>query len=347
MNIDKINILIVSFFILIVSKLNAQDYSALASKVLKSTVAVEAGDSGGSGFRISENLIVTNWHVIESNKNAVRISNINSNKSYYARLLKYNVKNDLAILQISDSHKKIFKDRLTLNLSIPDIGTKVFACGNPHGLEGTFSDGLVSGIPSPGRSDLPKRFIQITAPIAPGSSGGPLVNSKGEVIGVNTMVLNDVGSIGFAVPSEYIKTLIPSSTEFKDFVMGDDNSISNNDNSISNNENDIKERVDDNYDFSRPNDNNLLLNLVIVFSILGALFLFFYLRNDNKLPVKSFSSTRIRKPVYPPRKPISRIPPRKNIKPVDVSKLNNPRGSSYKGKSTSSRKNYNKGKLYN
>ena len=67
-------------------------------------------------------------------------------------------------------------------------------------------------------TDLPANFIQITAPIAPGSSGGPLVNIKVEVIGVNTMVIDDVGS-RIAVPSKYIKNLIPSSSTYNDFVM--------------------------------------------------------------------------------------------------------------------------------
>jgi len=341
MQVNKINFLIVFFSILIVSKINAQDWSSLASKVLKSTVYVEAGSrASGSGFRISEDLVVTNWHVIKGNTRSVRISNINSKNSYHVKLLRYNIKNDLAILKISNSNKKYFKDKLTLNLSLPDIGTKVFACGNPHGLQGTFSDGLVSAIQSPGTSDLPPRFIQITAPIAPGSSGGPLVNSKGEVIGVNTMVIDDVGSIGFAVPSKYIKNLIPSGTAFNDFVMEDDNSISNN-------ENNFNERTDDNYDFSRPDDKNVLVNFVIVFSILGGLFLFFYLRNENKLPTTSFLSTKVRRPVSRVRKPLTNMPQRRNkVKPVDISKINNPR-KSYKGKTNTSSKNYDKGKLYN
>ena len=288
MQLSKVIFLTFSLIFLIELKINAQDWSSLASKVLKSTVYIEAGGrASGSGFRISDDLIVTNWHVIEGNSRAIRISNINSKNSYYVKLLRYDIKNDLAILKISNSHKKYFKDKLKLNLSLPNIGSKVFACGNPHGLQGTFSDGIVSAIQSPGTSDLPANFIQITAPIAPGSSGGPLVNIKGEVIGVNTMVIDDVGSIGFAVPSKYIKNLIPSSSTYNDFVMEGDNSISKKNNNFN-------ERTDNDYDFSKPDNSNVLVNFILVFSILGVLFLFFYLKNENKLPTSSYQQRRAR-----------------------------------------------------
>ena len=81
------------------------------------------------------------------------------------------------------------------------------------------------------------------------------------------MVIDDVGSIGFAVPSKYIKNLIPSSSTYNDFVMEGDNSISKNNNNFN-------ERTDNDYDFSKPDNSNVLVNFILVFSILGVLFYF-------------------------------------------------------------------------
>jgi hypothetical protein len=76
--------------------------------------------------------------------------------------------------------------------------------GNPQGLEGTFSQGIVSGIREVGAD----RLLQITAPISPGSSGGPVLNAKGEVIGVSVATFRGGQNLNFAIPSDYLKTLL-------------------------------------------------------------------------------------------------------------------------------------------
>lgn len=87
---------------------------------------------------------------------------------------------------------------------LPAIGDAVFAVGNPEGLEGTFSDGIVSGI----RSGGDQSRVQITAPISPGSSGGPVLDSEGRVAGVAEATLQGGQELNFAVPARYLSTLL-------------------------------------------------------------------------------------------------------------------------------------------
>ena len=108
---------------------------------------------------------------------------------------------DLVLLKISASQ--------TASLSLGDsdkveVGDSVFAIGNPQGLEGTFSQGIVSSIREIGSDKL----LQITAPISPGSSGGPVLNSEGEVIGVSVATFRDGQNLNFAIPSNYLNALI-------------------------------------------------------------------------------------------------------------------------------------------
>ena len=90
------------------------------------------------------------------------------------------------------------------NSDLAQVGETVYAVGNPRGLEGTFSDGIVSNI-RPVSSD---KLIQMTAPLSPGSSGGPVLTRKGEVIGVSVLTIRDGQNLNFAIPSNYLKTLI-------------------------------------------------------------------------------------------------------------------------------------------
>jgi len=86
----------------------------------------------------------------------------------------------------------------------PDIGEKIYAIGNPSGLSGTISEGIVSGI----RTLEQKKLIQITAPISPGSSGGPVINNFSQVIGVAVGTLTSGQNLNFAIPASYVKKLL-------------------------------------------------------------------------------------------------------------------------------------------
>jgi hypothetical protein len=90
---------------------------------------------------------------------------------------------------------------------VVQVGDPVYAVGNPQGLEGTFSQGIISSIRDAGLDKL----LQITAPISLGSSGGPVLNSKGEVIGVSVATFKAGQNLNFAIPSNYLKALLPNS----------------------------------------------------------------------------------------------------------------------------------------
>ena len=86
---------------------------------------------------------------------------------------------------------------------LPDIGEDILAIGNPSGLEGTVSTGIISGI----RTEDGSQYFQITAPISPGSSGGPIIDEHNEVLGVSTFYLDGAQSLNFAMPAAYLMKL--------------------------------------------------------------------------------------------------------------------------------------------
>ena len=213
---------------------NEKSPQEIANEVLPSTVLLEMKDANGqphsvgSGFFIGEGEIATNFHVVEGTfEGSAKL--FGQDKRYeiegYTVL---DVDNDLIVLKIKNPDKTIVN---TPTLSLDDmssvhIGDVIYAVGNPSGLEGTISDGIISGIrhrdPSQGTHYT---RIQITAPISPGSSGGAVLNADGEVIGVSVQVLpslqpissqnpqdtqyiNLAQNLNFAIPSEYLLELL-------------------------------------------------------------------------------------------------------------------------------------------
>jgi len=162
--------------------------------------------STGSGFVIDPSgLIVTNAHVVES-AGVVQVR-LADGRRYPATVVGRDSRVDLALLKIEGA------TRLTV-LPLGDsnrlrVGELVLALGNPFGLEQSVSFGIVSRKGAPLTVAAPGfDFIQTDAAINPGNSGGPLVNMAGEVVGVNSMVARN-GSIGFAIPSNLVKMLLP------------------------------------------------------------------------------------------------------------------------------------------
>jgi S1-C subfamily serine protease len=216
----------------------------LFSKVEKSVVQVASkedtgislGSRLGSGFVYDRNgHIVTNYHVITggTSEGKVQITFLDGS-TYNARLIGGDPFSDLAVLKLDKenipSHKLVplpIGDSTTLR-----VGERVVAIGNPFGLSGSMTEGIVSGLgrmlpsaeqeeelemipsnPTPSASFLIPDIIQTDAPINPGNSGGPLLNIRGEVIGINTAIFSTTGAsagIGFAIPSNTIKNVIPS-----------------------------------------------------------------------------------------------------------------------------------------
>ena len=153
----------------------------------------------GSGFIVREDgWIVTNAHVIKNTKNiSVKLRN---NKVYpRAQVLYYDLNRDIALIKINAEHLKSIK---LGNSNKAHIGQRVVTIGNPLGLESTVSDGLVSAIRTDEQGDS---LLQVSVPLSNGSSGGPLFNLKGEVIGVVAASLQKGQSLNFAVPINVVK----------------------------------------------------------------------------------------------------------------------------------------------
>ncbi|MFY9645482.1 MAG: trypsin-like peptidase domain-containing protein, partial [Terriglobales bacterium] len=163
----------------------------------------------GSGFVIDkEGHVLTNFHVIE---NAQKIEvTLHDRKKYAATIVGTDRSHDLAVLQIKSSNLQpmILGDSANLQ-----VGQKVYAIGNPFGLAGTLTQGIVSSIRQVQEPNGPviDEAIQTDAAINPGNSGGPLLNRHGEVIGINTIIASSVGQsagIGFAIPINTAKAVI-------------------------------------------------------------------------------------------------------------------------------------------
>ncbi len=184
----------------------------VAERLARSTVLVQVGSSGGSGFVVSEEgWIVTNAHVVAAARNGVVAIRYSDGTQVRARVLAVDRLHDLAVLQPGDREGSVPALPLA-SASEVRVGQSVLAYGSPFGLEGTLTQGIVSA-----RRDLPTRegriegVIQTDAAVNPGNSGGPLANSRGQVIGVNTAILSRTGGsngIGFAVPSNFVQSLV-------------------------------------------------------------------------------------------------------------------------------------------
>jgi S1-C subfamily serine protease len=165
-----------------------------------------------SGFFVRTNnesgVVATNYHVIKGMDQGVVSAVLGGEKRIMAvsAVLNFDDINDLAVLRVQpvESPQTIRINNLSLATSTPSVGETIYALGNPEGLTGTFSQGIVSGIRS---FDLGKR-IQITAPISPGSSGGPVINSKRDVVGIVQGALSEGQNLNFAVPVSFLVKLL-------------------------------------------------------------------------------------------------------------------------------------------
>lgn len=156
----------------------------------------------GSGFFIRSDQIVTNWHVVEGAKSmAIKTS---QGQIYRVKAVASTDKiHDLAILQL----ERAVEDASTLEVavSLPREGERIVVVGNPKGLGWSVSDGLVASVRDVRDTT---RLIQITAPISSGSSGSPVVNMKGEVVGIAVGTRAGGQNLNFAISSQHITNLI-------------------------------------------------------------------------------------------------------------------------------------------
>jgi S1-C subfamily serine protease len=166
----------------------------------------------GSGFILNKDgLILTNNHVID---NAQRIEvTLSDSHKYKAQLVTYDKGHDLALLKINAPN--LVPATLAETSANLVVGQRVYAIGNPFGLSGTMTRGIISAIRSirGSQNNLIEDAIQTDASVNPGNSGGPLLNSRGEVIGITTMIAtnpeaNQSAGIGFAIPINTAKAVL-------------------------------------------------------------------------------------------------------------------------------------------
>jgi Do/DeqQ family serine protease len=174
----------------------------------------------GSGVIITEDgYIVTNNHVIQD---ATELEvTLNNNKSYKAKLVGTDSKMDIALLKIEADEKlpyTVFGDSDKIK-----VGEWVLAVGNPYNLNSTVTAGIISAKARNLANDGIQSFIQTDAAVNPGNSGGALVNTRGELIGINTMISSPTGSYAgysFAVPSNVTRKIIEDLMQFGNVQRG-------------------------------------------------------------------------------------------------------------------------------
>ncbi len=155
--------------------------------------------SQGSGFYFETNRVASNYHVVDG-ASRLEFRTVGSERMHKVKSIVAASRTlDLAILEVEQPQTPL----VIKSIKQTGVGDKVVAIGSPRGLEGSVSEGIVSAL----RGDGDIKLLQITTPISPGSSGGPLFSTSGDVIGVTTATLRDSQNLNFAVPASLLLTL--------------------------------------------------------------------------------------------------------------------------------------------
>jgi hypothetical protein len=184
----------------------SQDATGVYKNTVGSTVTIETDNGLGSGFFVAPNIIATNYHVIEGASEAFCFSNNSTAKFEIEGYVAADQNVDLILLKVS----QLNKPSLTMAKESVSPGQQLYVIGSPKGLPATISDGIVSGM----RDFDGYKLIQMTAPISPGSSGGPVMNSKGELIGISVSQLTEGQNLNFAIPKSYLELLLQFKKEY-------------------------------------------------------------------------------------------------------------------------------------
>lgn len=192
----------------------------ISTKALRpdSFLTVTAIEGSGSGSVIDgQGHILTNFHVIEGARD-VNVTLYNG-ESYAAEVVGKDPDNDIAVLRIQAPASSLFPIPMG-DSSRLRVGQRILAIGNPFGLERTMSDGIISSLnrqlPSRNKRTM-KSIIQIDAALNQGNSGGPLLNTRGELIGMNTAIATSTGDnagIGFSIPANTIQRVVPQLIQY-------------------------------------------------------------------------------------------------------------------------------------
>lgn len=181
----------------------SSDFSSIVENAIKSVVTIKTDLSQGSGFFVADGgYVVTNAHVMRGATAAAIITY--DGTSHKVTKIGENTFMDIVLLKIASTSYK----PLTLEDS-DDVkqAEKVIAIGNPQGLDFSVTEGIVSATHRQGGNGL-EAYIQTTAALNPGNSGGPLINVNGKAIGINNFKISEGESLGFALESNYIKATV-------------------------------------------------------------------------------------------------------------------------------------------
>jgi putative serine protease PepD len=187
------------------------DWPSIAASVEQSVVTIEAGDFGGSGWvahvSASGSDIVTNFHVVANTwaAGSATVQVRRRDRSIGGTVVRVDARDDLAVIHVNER-----LPALASALARPALGSAVMAVGSPLGLDGTVSLGVVSGFRSLEGSD----YIQFSAPISPGNSGGPVIDSHGRVVAVASakLVGEGIEALSLAIPVQTVCLSLVSCT---------------------------------------------------------------------------------------------------------------------------------------
>jgi S1-C subfamily serine protease len=180
----------------------SSDFSGIIEKAIPAVVTIRTDVAQGTGFLITEDgYIITNAHVLSGGREVYALTS--NQQTIKGSLIGYDLNLDIALIKIPGNY-----DYLELeNSDNIQVGEKVIAIGNPLGLQFSVSEGIVSAVNRPGINNL-NIYIQTDAALNPGNSGGPLINKKGKVIGINNFKVGGGESLGFALESNYLKASV-------------------------------------------------------------------------------------------------------------------------------------------
>ncbi|GAB6087084.1 S1C family serine protease [Alkaliphilus crotonatoxidans] len=184
------------------AKKSIQELAGLKSEVVR----IETASGQGSGVIISrEGYVISNWHLVKGNETVNTFFQNHHKEAFRAKVLQYDEMMDLALLQLDRLPEGIELTTIPLgDASKLKVGEEVVAIGSPRGLMNTVSEGLIS--------DFKKidgvAYIQNTASLSPGSAGGALVNTRGELIGINTFRVMESENVSLAISVENVQAFL-------------------------------------------------------------------------------------------------------------------------------------------
>lgn len=186
---------------------------ATKARRVESFLTISVREGSGSGSIVDDQgHILTNYHVVEGARD-ITVS-LHDSSEYAGTLVGYDAETDIAVLKI-DAPAQELKPLVWGDSTNLRVGQRIYAIGNPFGLERTMSTGIISSlnrqIPA-GQHRTMRSLIQLDIALNQGNSGGPLINSRGELIGMNTAIMStngDSAGVGFAIPVSTIRRIVP------------------------------------------------------------------------------------------------------------------------------------------